>query len=276
MNKYLLLALPCLMFTALNDATAQNGLPPMAGARGMAMGNASVTFRDINSAFSNQAGLAHLEGMAFTLGAERRFLLADINSYSAAFAYPTQSGTFGLALNYFGFSAYNEQRIGLAYGRKLLDNLSIGAQVDYLSTRIEEYGNTSNVTFEVGLQATLLKNAVLAAHVFSPIRQDIVTDEPIPTVLKVGIGYTPSDKVTLSAEMEKDIDFDPVFKAGIEYYIVDALALRTGFSSNPSQNSFGFGLRLKSGLHIDVAAAYHYQLGVTPMFSISYQAKNAQ
>ncbi len=271
MNKVLTLLSTFTFIFYFNTTVAQNGTNMSAGARGFAMGNASTTFQDVNSLFSNQAGLAYMEKLGVTVGGERRFLLADLNNFIAGVAYPTKSGTFGLAINYFGFADYNEQKIGLAYARKLGDKVSIGAQLDYLSTRIPEYGNTSNFTFEIGVQSILMEQLILAAHIFSPIRQEVVAGEDIPTVFKLGVGYMPSEKLLVSGEVEKDIDYKTVFKVGIEYFLVDAFALRTGFSTEPIQNTFGFGFNLKNGLKIDVGAGYHYQLGVTPAASITYQ-----
>ncbi len=261
----------CLSLCFFIQINAQNGVPPQAGARGMAMGNASSTFQDINSLFSNQAGLAFLEKMAFTAGAERRFLLADINSYIAGAAIPTKGGTFGLSVNYYGFEGYNESKIGLAYGRKLFDNLAIGAQLDYLSTRIPEFGNKSLFTFEVGMQAVLIEQVTIAAHIFSPIQQEIVEGESLPSIFKLGLGYRPSEKLFVSAEMEKDLGFDADIKLGIEYFLIDILSLRTGVSTNPLRNTFGLGLKLKSGLMVDIAAGYHHVLGITPAASVTYQ-----
>jgi len=269
-NTKHIFTLICTFFIALS-LFAQNGTPTVAGARGLAMGDASVTFRDINSAFSNQAGLAFLDGTSFTAFGEQRFLLAEIGSYSAALAYPTNSGTFGLAINYFGYENYNEQKIGLAYARKLSEGVAIGAQVDYLGTRIPEYGSAGKVTFEVGVQANLLENFIVGAHIFSPIRTQLTDDEIdiIPTQLNVGVAYLPTEKVMLIAELEKDFDYIASFKGGIEYQLVDELSLRVGLGTNPTQNGFGFGIHLGK-LDIDVAASYHQLLGFTPGASVTY------
>lgn len=253
---------------------AQNGTSPMAGGRGAAMGDASVTFADINSAFSNQAGLAFLEDMSFSIGADMRFFTTDISSYSLAYAYPLEkAGTFGLTVNYYGFSGYNEQRIGLAYARKLSEKLSIGAQFDYLGFAIPEYGRKSIFTFELGMHAQLIENLSVGIHIFNPVRQEVVPGEKVPTVFKLGAAYNPNKKLVVAGELEKDIEMKMQFKAGLEYFIIDILALRAGVSTNPTQNSFGIGLRLDNGLKMDVATSYHYTLGFTPAISLSYGIK---
>ncbi len=267
------LILTIFIITLFNGLNAQNSTPPHAGARGLALGDASVAFSDIHASFSNQAGLAFLDGMAFTIGAERRFLLADINSMTAAFALPTKGGTFGLSINYFGASTYNEQRIGLNYSRKLSEKFAIGAQLDYLGYSIQNYGNKALFTVEIGMMYKVNKALNIGIHLFNPVRQEVIEGEKVPTVMRIGAAYSPSKKVNIFGELEKDIDFDLQFKGGIEYFLIDILCLRAGVSTEPLLNSFGLGLKLKNGLRIDVASNYHYALGFTPGFSLSYQLK---
>ncbi len=253
--------------------SAQNALPPSAGASGLAMGNTGVAFENIYSAFKNQAGLARLQGISFAVQAEQRFLAAGLNSGSVAFAYPTKSGTFGLTINYFGYSVYNEQKIGLSYSRLLDKNLSIGGQIDYVGLRFQdsEYGNRGTVTFEIGMQVRLLKKFTVGAHVFSPVRIKL-TDDPedvIPTQFTLGVSYKPSEKVMVTAEVEKDLDFPVSFKAGVEYFPIEKFGIRAGTGTQPTQNSFGFGIRLEQ-VQIDLGTTFHWDLGFTPGISIAY------
>ena len=252
------------------NAAAQNGALSAVGARGIAMGQTGVTFRDVNSLFGNQAGLAHLEQFAGLAFAERRFLLEEIQSFSFGAAYPTRSGTFGLALNYFGFEAYNEQRIGLAYGRKLFERFSIGAQFLLLNTRIPDYGSKAALTFELGVLAELIPQLNIGVHVYSPARVSITEDAYLPTVLRIGLNYLPSDNLSLMAEVEKDIDYAARTKVGVEYKIAPPLALRLGVATRPTSLSFGLGYLLSNGLSLDIASSYHQVLGFTPAAGVSY------
>ncbi|HMQ49735.1 MAG TPA: hypothetical protein PKA00_19880 [Saprospiraceae bacterium] len=255
---------------------SQNGAPPSSGARGIGMGGVGLTFKDINSLFANPAGLSYLEGVAATVMAEERFLVAEIKSVSAGGAIPTQSGTYGLSLNYLGFEGYNEQRLGLAYSRKLLESLSIGGQFIVLNTRIPEYGSNIVATFELGFLLGLFPNLDLGFHVFSPLRVNILPDEQLPTVFRLGLGYQPSEKVKLLAEVEKDIDYLTRVKMGLDYKIIKPLYLRLGMATEPTLLSFGLGLQLESGLLIDVASQYHQVLGFTPAISLTYQGSKKE
>ncbi|MFT4760773.1 MAG: long-subunit fatty acid transport protein [Paraglaciecola sp.] len=250
---------------------SQNGAPPNAGARGTAMGNASVAFDDLNGGLANQAALANLEGIQAGIFAEQRFLIADLNSFSGIFALPTNSGTFGLAINYFGFSAYNEQKIGVAYARKFSEKVSVGAQIDYLNTSIEEYGNKGVVTFELGLQFELSKELRFGTHIYNPIRSSVNLEDNLPTIFKIGAAYTPADNLVVAAEIEQDLEYDSRFKMGIEYGFLEALDLRVGIQSNPTSLTFGLGLNIKENFFLDFASAYHQVLGFSPSIGIIYR-----
>jgi len=249
---------------------AQNNQSPLAGARGAAMGNTGILFTDIHSTFVNQAGLASLEGIAASVFAERRFLNSPINNISGAVAAPIGFGTFALTINSFGIENYQEQKIGLAYARQLLDGLSIGVQFDYLSTNIPQYGTAGVFTFEAGLQAQLLKDIQFGFHLYSPTQIQIVEEVILPTIYKAGLAYTPSEKVFLTVEVEKDIDYPVRFKAGVEYQFSDVFFFRTGFATQPTLASLGIGVLFDERLAIDIAASYHQILGISPSVGVSY------
>jgi hypothetical protein len=268
-NKILIFSTVFLLFQ-LPFAIAQNGVSPVGGTRAIGMANVGATFTDINSLFSNQAGLAMLENITATAFAEQRFQVSELQSVTAGAAIPTNSGTFGISVNYFGFEDYNEQRAGIAYARKLMDKLSIGAQVLLLNTQIPEYGNNANVTFELGLLAQLLPQLNLGLHLYSPIRVALTPDEYLPTVYKLGLNYMPSDNLSLLAEVEKDIDYPVRTRVGAEYQLLDLLRLRIGVATAPVNLSFGLGYQVSKGLSLDIASYYHEILGFSPAAGITY------
>jgi hypothetical protein len=255
---------------------SQNGHFNIAGARASALGNTGVNFRDIQSVFSNQAGLARLENAAATVFGQQRFLLQELQQVGFGAALPTNSGTIGLNVQYFGNESYNEQKIGLAYGRKLMEKLSIGAQMNVLRTSIPEYGSLSTFTFELGLQSDINSQISLAAHLFNPLRLETVEGEILPTVLTLGAAYRPTPLTAVFLELEKDVSRPLMVKSGIEYQIVEALKLRTGIATNPTLFSFGLGLDMKKGPLIDIAASYHQLLGFSPTAGLTYRFSKSE
>lgn len=245
------------------------------GGRAAGMSNASVTLYDFWSVSHNQAGLARMENLAVGVYFENRFLAEELNFGAGAVVYPTRSGVLGVSFTYFGFELYNETKIGLAYARDFGERFSIGMQLNYQNTSIgENYGNKGNITAELGAIFHLLPQLSIGAHIFNPARAKIgdFADERIPTILKTGLGYEFSERVLVVVEAEQSINHEPVFKAGIEYQIIDPLYVRGGIGTNPNSNSFGFGLEMKN-LQIDLATSYHYILGYSPQISMIYNFK---
>ncbi len=250
-------------------ATGENW--PIGGAPA-GMSNATVTLNDFWSINNNQAGLTGVKNLSAGIYYENHFGLKDLGLKAGAIVLPTKSGVFGLSTTYFGYTQYNENKIGLAYAKSFGTKFSVGVQLDYLSTHIaENYGNSSTVAAEIGLRYKINKNLVIGTHVFNPTRAKVASynDERAPTIVKLGLSYLFSDKVILAVESDKDIQYDPVFKAGIEYHPIKALYFRTGISTNPVLNSFGFGIE-QANFNLDFAASYHQTLGFTPQVSLIY------
>ncbi len=243
---------------------------PPAGARGLAMGDASTTFNDINSIFSNQAGLAGLDKTEIILFAGQRYFVNEIRNIAAAMAIPSGFGTFALNLQYYGFQDYNEQKIGINYARKLAQNLQLGAQINYIGFRIPEYGNRGVVSAEIGIQSQILKGLIIGAHISNPVRVELLDGENLPTIFRFGAAYIPSKKLTITAEVKKDIDFPTSVKFGLEYQLAEPFYVRAGVATNPTLFSFGMGVVITEKLIIDAAASYHQTLGFSPALSVRF------
>lgn len=245
------------------------------GGRSSGMGNASVTFSDGFSVFANQAGLARLETLDGGLYAENRFMLKDLGMYALAVGIPTKSsGTFGVGVSHFGNDAYNEQQVSLGYGRLLFKKLSIGAALEFRNYSVAEQGSKPIFTFGVGFLYNLNAKLAIGAHIYNPINWKLTdSDEDVAaSIIKLGASFVPSDRITIVAEAEKNIDKAMQFKAGLEYKLISKLYLRAGFGTQPSATSFGIGLNLSS-IKIDVASSFHPTLGYSPSVSISFMGK---
>ena len=143
---------------------AQLSIPLTPGAKGLSMGGTGLNAQDVHAAWANPAGLSNLNAIGFAFYGEQRFSLSELKQVSAAAAMPAgKNGGLGLTLGYFGFDAYNEQRVGIAYGRKLAKNISMGVQMFAWSTRIPEYGNKTAMSFELGVQGRISPEVSLAA-----------------------------------------------------------------------------------------------------------------
>jgi len=249
---------------------AQENYP--VGARQAALANAAVTLTDVWSAHHNQAGLGHIRHLTAGVYYENRFLIPELGLAAAAIAIPVSQGSLGISIRNFGYKLYQESKIGLGYGRKFGENLSIGMQLNYHQVRIADiYGNKSLFTAEVGALYQLGKNLVAAAHVYNPgqPRLSEFGDERLPAAIRFGLRYQFSEKIMLATEAEKGSYHNPMLRLAMEYRILGILSLRAGISSNPVNSSFGFGIHAKK-LLMDFAGAYHPVLGLSPKLALTY------
>lgn len=262
----------------VNIVSGQKDNRPL-GARSSGMGDASVTLTDFWSLHNNQAGLAKYDKISAGLHAGNNFLLPNLNTGAFGIVMPVKgAGVFGLSYNYFGFSLYNESKVGLAYAMPLGEKISAGIQLDYLRTFIgEDYGSSNVFTFETGLQAELIEKLILGIHVYNPIRAKLskTTDERVPVIIKAGLSYTFSDKALVALETEKDIDQKQRIRTGIEYHLTKPVYIRAGIATNPFTNSFGIGLDFNN-FKADISAVHHEVLGFSPQLSMIYVIKNSQ
>jgi hypothetical protein len=241
------------------------------------LGAYSVTHADVFSFTANQASLAQLKNASAGVYAEQRYFLEELNSYTAAFGLPTQSGSFGLKMNYYGFSDYNESQVGLAYARKLGTKLDLGAQFNYNGIRIAGYGSDAAVSFEIGTVLHLSEKLHAGIHVNNPVGGTFGKDqqEKIASVYTFAMGFEPSEKFFLSTEIVKEQDQPVNVNVGLQYKFLSRLLARAGISTTTSTTFIGVGLFLKS-FRIDVTTSIHSQLGITPGLMLVYNFKTEE
>ena len=241
---------------------AQNGPINLANTRSNSVANASVAFTGINSLFNNQAGLADLKNISFLWSGQETFRGPDSDNSGGGFAIPISSGTFGLNYHHFFGTDIKQNKIGLAYARKLMETLSVGIQFDLVNTQIPLNEKSNLFTFEIGVQYQIIENLLLGIHLYNPAKLEIIENEFLPTIFRVGGTYS-YKKLLVHTEIKKDFDFPIVFKSGIECELVDDLWLRIGFQNKPTTFNFGLGYLFKKRFRFDVAAYYQQGLNLT-------------
>ncbi|MFN6038808.1 MAG: hypothetical protein ACK452_10115 [Bacteroidota bacterium] len=247
------------------------------GARATALGGVSSTFSDVWSAHNNQAGLADLHQIEAGAYYENRFLVKELNYSAFVAAIPLKkNGGFGLSYTNFGFSVFRQTKVGLGYGMRFSENFSAGVQLDYFQARINDatnnYGNKGIFTGELGFLAKLTKQVSVSGHLYNIARAKIASynNEIIPVVLKFGLHYKVSERVSLLTEAEKGSYTPMNIKGGVEYNPAKDFYLRAGANSNPMQMSFGAGVKYQE-LNFDLSSSWHSILGFSPQIGLSYR-----
>ena len=243
------------------------------GARSMGMAGCGTALSgDLWDAQNNQAGLAFIKDFQAGAFYESRFLVNDLGMKGFAAAMPTKQGVFDLDISSFGFNLYSENKAGIGFAKALGAKFAMSVQLDYFNTHIaENYGSASTFCGEIGLMAMPVKNLTIGFHVYNPTRSKLSGSLPerLPIIMKLGALYRFSDRVFVSLEAEKDVDFKPVLRGGMEYRPIDCFYLRAGIASQPGLMAFGCGIIMKK-LRLDIGSTFHSVLGFSPSVGLQY------
>jgi hypothetical protein len=230
----------------------------------LGLGAYSTRHQDVFSFANNQASLAQIKNTSMGVYGERRFMLEATTMYTASVAVPSNLGNFGLNIKYSGFKNFNENQIGLAYGRKLGSKVDIGVQFNYYGYRVPSYNNASTVNFEVGAIVHLTDKLNAGLHVYNPVGGKFLkSDEQLTAAYTFGLGYDASDRFFVSAEIVKEEEFPVNLNAGMQYNFDKRFFARAGIASANSNGYLGFGVSF-GNFRVDVSGSYHPQLGVSP------------
>ena len=225
----------------------------------------SLQQNDPLSFTGNQAALAQSKNAGIGVYGERRFMLNETSAYTLAASIPTRMGNFGIQLNYTGFKNFNENKIGLAYARKLGKLVDVGVQFNYYSYRIPAYGNASAINFEIGAMMHLTDKLNAGIHVYNPVGGKLGKnkDEKLAASYKLGLGYDASENFFISSEIIKEEDKPVNVIAGLQYHFVKQFFAKAGFISESTTAYAGAGVAWKN-LRLDISSSYHPQLGFSP------------
>jgi hypothetical protein len=256
-----------LIFLAL-FAVAQNNK----GARITAMGNTSAALFDIWSITSNPAGITR-EKTATAAVNYTKFLFGDeLSEQSVAFVAPVKDNFFGLSVNRYGISEFNEIKAGVVIAKQFGGELSIGLKANYHQVKITNYGNSNAFSIDVGANYLLNKEINLGLYVNNPSSQKYTStliEADIPVAAHFGATYQPSNKVILATTITKYLDRKFDVGIGIDYNFYDFLSLRGGLTAKPFQQYFGLGVNYQK-FKLDLATSSHPQIGFTPQIGLSY------
>ena len=218
----------------------------------------------------NQAALAQVKSAGIGVFGEKRFMLSEISVYTLGASLPTRLGNFGILLNYAGFKNFNENKVGLAYARKLGKMIDVGIQFNYYGYRIPVYKNAATINFEIGAMLHLTDKLNAGLHVYNPVGGKLGTstslsmdDEKLASAYKFGLGYDASDKLFISSEIIKEEDKSVNVIAGLQYQFAKQFFAKAGFISESTTAYAGAGVAWKN-LRLDISSSYHPQLGFSP------------
>lgn len=270
MRKYIFV---CILLQVSCQAEAQS-VSTLMGARAQGVGYASSCLTDEWAIFNNVGGLGRVEKASTSFTYLRVPALKSFSRMAVAVALPSRFGTAGFGVFKFGDDLYSEQLVTVGFSNTF-GIASLGAQVNYIQYNAEGFGSKGVVSFNFGGIARFTEQLSIGAHITNLFQPKLTEDgeEHLPTLLFVGIGFTPSEKLLLTTEMEKDLDYPFTWKTGIEYKIFKKFALRTGFNVQPNAGFFGFGF-FPENFQLDYAYSFHTELRANHQATVSYRFKS--
>lgn len=259
-----------------------------AGARAFGMGSAFFAVSDDASAtYWNPAGLTQLDRKEVT--ALHVNLFADTSYDFISYVHPTPKlGVFGVNLTrlYSGgfekvnitFDSNREDIINIenqgtfedvqmaltgAYGKKIREDISIGASMKYITHTLDSSTN-GFITFDT----TALVDG--AHHGYADLRlafgiQNLLsskfgdTDDKLPLIFRFGASQAfMRKKLLVDFDINKNMAANMEWHIGTEYWIVNFAALRIGFQGEKGirETTAGFGVKYKD-YGFDYAFALH-------------------
>jgi hypothetical protein len=242
------------------------------GARVQGLGFASAALTDEWCVFNNIGGLAKVNQITTACTYEARPGIAAFNTMAAVAALPFSFGVTGVGIFRFGDDLYNEQLVTAGFSNTF-GLASLGIRVNYIQYHAEGFGNKGVLSVGFGGIATLSPVFAIGAYITN-INQPTLSedDERLPTILTAGIAFTPSDKLLITAELEKDLEYTPVWKAGLEYAFYKKFSFRTGFNLEPNAAFIGLGFKPEK-FRLDYAFMQNSEQGARHQATVAYRLK---
>ena len=258
------------MFCCLTGQSLGQSVSTLMGARQAGMGYASSTSKDEWALFSNVGALGKTQQLSTAFAYEAVPALVGANRMAAVLNVPLRWANAGLGMFRFGDAIYSEQIISLGIGNQF-GITSLGVKLNYIQYRAEGFGVQNTVSIDFGGITQLTDQISIGAYINNLTQSSLQTrdGDKLPTRLVVGIGLKPSEKVFISTELEKDIDYKPTWRTGLEYSVYKNLFFRTGYALNPQAGFFGLGFH-KNKLKIDYAIRFGQLSGAAHQASAIY------
>jgi hypothetical protein len=235
------------------------------------LGGSSAAVANVFSARNNAAGITEITQFQTGIYNEQRFTESHLQASNLCVVLPTQYLHVGASIHYVGYSAYNQKLFSLSAAKKLSATFSLGVQLNYVSTYIQDFGSTGNPVLGLGLFAKPIPKLTIGFVVFNPTQATYGknTTDHIPTYARLGCGYKVSEKVSLNIEADQSLHQQLIWRVGIYYRIHQMIHLGMGAATNPSYYTFGTALTLKN-MKVDMAVSLHEVLGFTPHLGLSF------
>ncbi len=230
------------------------------GARSEALARATVALNDSWALFYNPSGLVFHKTEVLA-GYQSKYTTLGINDGAFGFTFPINNMALGIGATYFGDHLLNKSKIVGAFAHKI-GKTSLGIKTTYDQLRVENIGSKGIFFIDIGGQISINEEVVIGM-VISNLNQaklDTLDLSSPNTQLQVGINYHPHEKLTLLAQIEKDITNPVTLRFALEYVVSKNVTVRTGIMPSPTSAYAGLGINWQK-MSLDFVGSYQQSLG---------------
>jgi hypothetical protein len=235
------------------------------GAKQISMSNSDVAqSNDVFALFNNPAGLAQMNWREIGLYySPAPFGFSELANGFIAYNEPFEFGSIGIGAMTYGFDLYRENKITAVFSYNYLNKFFAGAALNLHTVSIKNYGEDNIFYLNLGGLYYLTQDFRLGFSIHNINRASFGNDKNgAPIIFNLGFSYDLMQALSLNMAVEKDIRYSYSLRTGIEYYLLEYISLRFGFSNEPSRYSAGVGINY-SYFSLDYAFFTHTDLGLT-------------
>ena len=245
-----------------------------ASAASEGLGGVSVTLSDLEAIPHNIALIDRQVPATLAIQSTMPYGVREFLQNQLIYSSNLGSGRAVMTLGRYGFDLYNEHLFSLGYALEITTGLHAGLTTGIVTRSIEGHGTVLSPLYEIDLAQKVTKTVILGMQLRNPVPFSKNRHQLVPTVFSLGLGYMVSKGVDFFLSAEGHAWANVRFRAGLAYRPIDVLVVRVGMSTLPAQLHCGFGLEVRSRVHLDSAITYSTMLGATPSVGITFTFKD--
>ncbi|MCX7910379.1 MAG: PorV/PorQ family protein [Endomicrobia bacterium] len=150
----------------------------------------------------------------------------------------------------------------LGYAKEVVEHINIGTSLKYITRKLDIYSDTM-ISLDITLLVIGLNSKLpflnLAGGIKNIISASIGTEDKLPLIFKIGGSYKfLRERLIVGLDLEQNINSELKWMIGVEYWLLNFLALRLGFEglSYLKETTAGIGFRYRE-YSVDYSFGYH-------------------
>ncbi len=259
----------CVLVTCSSLTISSQGFHSFLAAKQVALANNYLLSGGVESMYGNPAGLMEQDyRWASILSVTRRFN-SDIQSVSGALAHRGSHQSLGMMIGSYGITGFRYNQASLGYARSLSEATRLGLQLNYTQLSIREYGVSSGLTMNVGIQHEISSKLMWGLSIFN-LFDSKENDGKKFSRLNMSV----SGKLSTDLMIFGSTDIGPQQKSnlglGLTYRIIDPMSIYWSMNTAPAAFNYGIEFLLIDNWALMLTLNSQQLLGSSIFFSTRY------